>query len=85
MQLGNICASFAYQDYDKPYYHDGNTKLLAIDILAILTFIVAKVYYVWRNNQKEKTWKSMSEPERVEYTRYNKTKGSKRLDFRFAH
>ncbi|KAK4143916.1 major facilitator superfamily domain-containing protein [Dichotomopilus funicola] len=85
VQLGNICASFAYQDYDKPYYHDGNTKLIAIDILAILTFIVAKVYYVWRNKQKEKTWKSMSEPERIEYTRYNKTKGSKRLDFRFAH
>jgi hypothetical protein len=72
-------------DSDKPYYRDGNTKLLAINILSILVFLFTKGYYIWRNKQKEKVWRGLSEAERVEYIKTSKDKGGKRLDFRFAH
>ncbi|SPQ22658.1 8cec8dac-b2cb-4c7e-8445-6cf3c392ad76 [Thermothielavioides terrestris] len=69
VQIGDVIASFMYLDYDKPYYHDGNTKLLAINILTIFLFLFTKVYYVLRNRYKEKVWNSMTEAERAEYIR----------------
>lgn len=80
-----MCYSFIYLDYDKPYYRDGNTKLLAINILSILVFLATKAYYVARNRYKEKIWAAMSEEERAEYIRTSKVTGCRRLDFRFAH
>ncbi|KAL2135936.1 hypothetical protein VTI74DRAFT_6164 [Chaetomium olivicolor] len=85
VQIGHVAYSFIYVDHDKPYYRDGNTKLLAINLLSILIFLFTKAYYVWRNKQKERIWSSMSEAERVEYVRHSKVKGCRRLDFRFAH
>ncbi|KAL2156590.1 hypothetical protein VTH82DRAFT_1335 [Thermothelomyces myriococcoides] len=85
VQLGHVCYSFIYLDYDKPYYRDGNTKLLAINILSILVFLATKAYYVARNRYKEKIWAAMSEEERAEYIRTSKVTGCRRLDFRFAH
>ena len=83
--MGHICYSFAYQDYDKPYYRNGNTKLLAVNVLSIALFLATKVYYIWRNKQKDQIWNSMTEEEKAEYIRFSTDKGCKRLDFRFAH
>jgi len=85
VQMGHICYSFAYQDYDKPYYRNGNTKLLAVNVLSIALFLATKVYYIWRNKQKDQIWNSMTEEEKAEYIRFSTDKGCKRLDFRFAH
>ena len=35
VQLGAVGANYIYQDYDKPYYPDGNTKLVIINIGSI--------------------------------------------------
>jgi hypothetical protein len=85
VQLGHVIYSFIYQDHDKPYYREGNTRLVAINLLAIAIFLATKAYYVWRNNQKERKWRAMSEAERVEYIKHSPVRGCKRLDFRFAH
>ena len=85
VQTGNVIANFIYLDYDKPYYRDGNTKLVVINFIAIGVFLFTKAYYVLRNRQKDKVWKGMSEEERVEYIKSTKVQGSRRLDFRFAH
>ncbi len=60
-------------------------KLLGINILAIFLFIFTKVYYVWRNKQKDRVWQAMSEAERRAYAKNSTDKGCKRLDFRFDH
>ncbi|KAK4153574.1 major facilitator superfamily domain-containing protein [Chaetomidium leptoderma] len=85
VQIGHVAYSFIYVESDKPYYRDGNTKLLAINVLSIFVFLLAKGYYLWRNKQKEGAWSGMSEAERVEYIKTSPVKGCKRLDFRFAH
>ncbi|KAK4237929.1 major facilitator superfamily domain-containing protein [Achaetomium macrosporum] len=85
VQIGHVIYSFIYLDHDKPYYRDGNTKLLAINILSIFLFLFTKAYYVWRNKQKDAIWRAMSEAERADYVRNSPVRGCKRLDFRFAH
>ncbi|KAK3485250.1 major facilitator superfamily domain-containing protein [Neurospora hispaniola] len=85
VQLGNVVANFIYLDYDKPYYHDGNTKLVVINLLAIGVFLFTKAYYVWRNKQKDKVWNGLTEEQKAEYIKTTKVQGSRRLDFRFAH
>lgn len=85
VQIGGVISSNIYLDYDKPYYRDGNIKLLAINILSIFLFIFTKIYYVWRNKQKERVWQAMTEAERRAYAKGSEDKGCKRLDFRFDH
>ncbi|KUI73399.1 hypothetical protein VM1G_09109 [Cytospora mali] len=85
VQAGNIISSFIYRSDDAPYYHRGNTTLIAINVLVIVCFLLTKVYYVWRNKQKDRIWSSMSEQERKAYTTSTQLQGSRRLDFRFAH
>lgn len=58
--------------------------MIGIDILAIVLFVGAKVYYVWRNKQKACKWDAMSEDEKSDYVANTKDEGNKRLDFRFA-
>ncbi|GAB7326800.1 hypothetical protein MBLNU13_g10740t1 [Cladosporium sp. NU13] len=84
VQAGTIISSNIYRADDKPLYHRGNEALLGIDILAIVLFVGAKVYYVWRNKQKEAKWSAMSEEEKSDYVANTKDEGNKRLDFRFA-
>jgi hypothetical protein len=44
-----------------------------------------KLYYIWRNNQRDKKWKAMTPEQRSEYLNTTKDLGNRRLDFRFAH
>jgi hypothetical protein len=84
VQAGTILSSNIYREDDKPLYHRGNSALIGIDILAIVLFVGAKVYYVWRNKQKACKWDAMSEDEKSDYVANTKDEGNKRLDFRFA-
>ncbi|ORY66581.1 putative MFS transporter [Pseudomassariella vexata] len=85
VQLDGIIANFIYVDEDKPLYRRGNAVLIGINLLAILLFIFTKLYYVWRNNQRDRVWFAMTEEERRHYVRTTTLRGSRRLDFRFAH
>jgi hypothetical protein len=51
----------------------------------IAMYALTKAYYIFRNAQKERKWRAMSEEERLDYLANTKDKGNKRLDFRFAH
>lgn len=85
VQVGTIISSNIYRENDKPLYHKGNEALLGIDVCAIVLFVFAKVYYVWRNKQREAKWSAMTEEEQADYVLNTKDEGNKRLDFRFAH
>lgn len=51
----------------------------------IVLYVLVKIYYVWRNKQRDKKWNSMTEEERLHYLATTNDKGNKRLDFRFQH
>lgn len=85
VQLGNVISNNIYRDEDKPKYRQGNTYLVAINVLAILLFVFAKLYYVRENKRRDGIWEAMTEDERRAYRETTKTQGSRRLDFRFAH
>ncbi|GAW26591.1 putative allantoate permease [Rosellinia necatrix] len=85
VQAGNVIGNFIYLDDDKPIYRRGNSVLFAINILSIVLFLFTKVYYVWRNKQRDRIWNAMTEEQRSDYIMNTKTAGSGRLDFRFAH
>ncbi|KAI1734603.1 major facilitator superfamily domain-containing protein [Xylaria scruposa] len=85
VQAGNVIGNFIYLDDDKPLYKRGNSALFAINILAIVVFLFTKVYYVWRNKQRDRVWNAMTEEEQNTYIRNTTETGSRRLDFRFAH
>jgi Major Facilitator Superfamily len=84
VQMSNIISSQIYQAKDKPYYYTGNKALLGVLAWNICIFILAKAYYVTKNNKRDRIWNSMSREERVHYLTTTTDKGNKRLDFRFA-
>ncbi|KAL6857304.1 MFS general substrate transporter [Trichoderma novae-zelandiae] len=85
VQVGSVISAYIYVDDDAPLYHKGNFNLFIINVLSIVLFLLAKVYYMWRNKQREKVWNEFTEDEKKEYTATSKVQGSARLDFRFAH
>ena len=85
VQVGSIISAYIYVDSDAPLYHRGNVILVIINFLAIGLFLLTKVYYVFRNKQREKVWNAMTEEERNTYIATTTLRGSRRLDFRFAH
>jgi MFS family permease len=84
VQTSNIISSQVYRTKDKPYYYTGNKALLGLVAWNIGLFILAKVYYEWRNKQRDQQWNSMTRDERMHYLKTTTDKGNKRLDFRFA-
>lgn len=85
VQLGNVMANFIYMDDDAPVYRRGNGVLVGINVLCIVLFLLAKVYYIVRNKQKEKVWNALTDEQQKDYIRTTKLQGSRRLDFKFAH
>jgi hypothetical protein len=85
VQTSGIIAANIYQEDDAPRYVRGNHVLLALLILNIFLYLGTKLYYVKRNEYRDRTWGKMSGDERREYLATTTDEGSKRLDFRFAH
>lgn len=85
VQVAQIVSSNIYRQSDKPLYHRGNTVLVVLDISAIVLFVIAKLYYIWKNKQREQRWGAMSEEQKEDYLQTTSDEGNKRLDFRFAH
>lgn len=46
---------------------------------------MTKVYYVYRNRQRDRQWGAMSAEEQLEYLATTSDEGNKRLNFRFKH
>jgi hypothetical protein len=78
-------AANVYRQYDAPRYRTGNRNLLIVLVLNIGIYAFIKIYYILRNNHREKKWNAMSDVEKKEYLDTTKDSGNKRLDFRFAH
>ena len=51
----------------------------------IVLYIFSKVYYTWRNKQRDEKWNALTAEEKIEYLKTTTDEGSYRLDFRFAH
>ncbi|KAK5028753.1 hypothetical protein LTS07_006132 [Exophiala sideris] len=63
VQASNVFASQVYRTDDKPYYYKGNKALLGVVAWNIIAFIVAKAYYVHKNNKRDRVWNSMTREE----------------------
>ncbi|CEJ91846.1 Putative Phthalate transporter [[Torrubiella] hemipterigena] len=85
VQASSIFASNVYRQDDAPNYRRGNTALLPIIVWNALLALGIKGYYMWRNKQRDRVWNAMSPDEKNVYLETTQDKGSKRLDFRFAH
>jgi hypothetical protein len=85
VQISNIISSNIYRDDDKPYYRRGNKVLIGIAFMNLALYALAKLYYVWKNQRRERIWNSWTLEQRREYLTTTKDKGNKRVDFRFAH
>ncbi|CAM1500470.1 Fc.00g096320.m01.CDS01 [Cosmosporella sp. VM-42] len=85
VQSGGIMSSNIYQAKDAPRYRRGNKKLISIVFMNIVLYCLVKVYYVWRNDSRDKKWNSMTQDEKKRYLDTTTDEGNKRLDFRFAH
>lgn len=84
-QCGSIFASNLYREDDMPLYRRGNAHLFYLALLVVPLLLAVKMYYVWRNKQKESAWNDMTPEAREYYVKYTTDEGNKRLDFRFAH
>jgi hypothetical protein len=63
----------------------GNSILVGLSAANIVLFFLAKLYYIKRNQAKERAWNNLSEHEKINYLATTSDTGMKRLDVRFAH
>ncbi|KJR89272.1 uncharacterized protein SPSK_06066 [Sporothrix schenckii 1099-18] len=85
VQLSGIISAQIYRADDAPLYRRGNKVLLGILALNFVVYGFAKVYYVKRNQYRDRVWNGMTEEQRLHYLATTTDEGNKRLDFRFAH
>lgn len=88
VQVGSLVGSQIYRSWDGPYYHVGNSVLLAICVLSLVAIAGQRQVLVHLNKRKEQRWEVMSAEERTAYqsdTVAREKEGNKRLDFRFVY
>ncbi|KAK0376120.1 major facilitator superfamily transporter [Colletotrichum limetticola] len=85
VQLARVIYSNIYREDDRPEYRRGNRVLIGICCMNICVYLIAKVFYMWCNNKREKEWNAMTEEERIHYLETTKDEGSNRKDIRFKH
>ena len=56
VQMGSLISSQIYRKYDGPYCKQGNTILVALCALSLLTFLVQRQILVQLNKKKEARW-----------------------------
>lgn len=86
VQAGAIIGSNIYRTEDSPRYRRGNTVLISVAVVnLVILYPGTKLYYIWRNRQRDKVWNAMSPEEQARYLETTTDLGNRRLDFRFAH
>ncbi|KAL2847219.1 major facilitator superfamily domain-containing protein [Aspergillus pseudoustus] len=85
VQMGNVIGNNVFRADDAPTYKRGFSVLLGLNLLGIGLFLATKVYYIKRNQYRDRVWARMTEEQREDYMKNSPDTGSKRLDFRFAH
>lgn len=60
VQLGNIISANIYLADDAPLYHRGNSVLIGINVLVLVSFVFAKGYYIWKNKRREERWSALT-------------------------
>ncbi|KAL2848604.1 major facilitator superfamily domain-containing protein [Aspergillus pseudodeflectus] len=85
VQMGNVIGNNVFRADDAPRYTRGYSVLLGLNLLGIALFLGTKVYYVKRNQYRDRVWAGMTDEQREDYIKNSPDTGSKRLDFRFAH
>ena len=86
VQASAVVSAYIYRADDAPRYRRGNRVLIAISCINLLVLYPGtKLYYIWRNKQRDKIWDAMTSEEKAHYLATTKDVGNRRLDFRFAH
>ncbi len=88
VQIGSLIGSQIYRAYDGPYYKQGNTVLVSICALSLVTFVVQRAVLVQMNKKKDGEWNVMTAQERAAYqadVAARDLDGNERLDFRYAY
>ncbi|KAL2799273.1 major facilitator superfamily domain-containing protein [Aspergillus keveii] len=85
VQMGNVIGNNVFRADDAPRYTRGYSVLLGLNLLGIALFLATKVYYVKRNQYRDRVWAGMTDEQREDYMKNSPDTGSKRLDFRLAH
>lgn len=88
VQIGSLIGSQIYRAYDRPYFKQGNTVLVSICGLAVVTFLVQRWVLITKNKRKEEKWSAMSAEEKLAYQNdvaARELDGNNRLDFRFVY
>lgn len=86
VQLSSVISANIYRKDDAPRYRRGNKVLITIACFnLVVLYPGTKVYYMWRNKQRDRIWDAMSPEEKAHYLETTTDVGNRRLDFRFAH
>ncbi|KXN91797.1 hypothetical protein AN958_11947 [Leucoagaricus sp. SymC.cos] len=86
VQASGIIASNVYRADDAPLYRRGNMWLMIIGVFnLVMLYPCTRIYYIWRNKQRDRVWNSMTADEKAEYLETTQDVGNRRLDFRFAY
>lgn len=88
VQVGSLVGSQIYRAWDSPYYHVGNSVLLALCALSLVAILAQRQWLIRLNRNKERRWQAMSAEERVAYQNDAEARekdGNRRLDFRFVY
>ncbi|KAL1904062.1 hypothetical protein Sste5344_010235 [Sporothrix stenoceras] len=67
VQLSSIISAQIYRIDDSPLYRRCNMVLLGILLLNLVVYAFAKIYYVKRNQYRDRIWNSISEDEQLHY------------------
>ncbi|CEI65486.1 putative transporter [Fusarium venenatum] len=85
VQSGNIAASNIFREDDQPLYRRGNRVILGITCVNIVLFYLAKWFYIWRNQVRDRRWNALTKEQQQDYRLNTKDEGQQRMDFRFVH
>ncbi|KAF8490615.1 allantoate permease [Gautieria morchelliformis] len=85
VQASGIISANIYRTDDAPRYQRGNRALIIVSCVNLLVLYPGtRVYYKWRNSQRDARWNAMSPQEKAQYLSTTTDQASRRLDFRFA-
>lgn len=61
VQMGNIIGNNVFRADDAPLYKRGYSVLLGLNLLGIVFFVGTKVYYVRKNQERNRIWNAMDD------------------------